>query len=340
MSTVETEANAGNKSGDTQHDQPLVSVVTPMFNMGKYLSECIESVLGQTYSNWEYVVSDNQSTDGSLEIAREYAKRDPRIRVIGHDDHLGVLQNWNRSFRELSRESKYCKVVHADDWLFPECLEKMVSLAEANPSVGIVSSYRLEETRVTLDGLPPTITVIPGHELGRSMLLGGPYPYMFGAPTQTMFRADLVRARDPFYDEEHLQSDTGACYDLLLESDFGFVHQVLTYTRRHNESVTSSVRRKGTFYPGRLWILLSCGPRFLEPAEYERRLTVRLAQYAMFLARSAHRFREPEFRAYHSDFLRWLSRRVEPGQVGRGVDRQLRRMLARRRNRAESAPAG
>ena len=59
-------------------DQPLVSVVTPVYNGAEYLAECIESVFNQTYENWEYVISDNCSTAGSLEIIRGYEARDPR----------------------------------------------------------------------------------------------------------------------------------------------------------------------------------------------------------------------------------------------------------------------
>ena len=61
-------------------DQPLVSVVTPFYNTADYLRECIESVLAQTYTRFEYILVDNQSTDGSAEIAAEYSKRDSRIR--------------------------------------------------------------------------------------------------------------------------------------------------------------------------------------------------------------------------------------------------------------------
>jgi glycosyltransferase involved in cell wall biosynthesis len=320
----------------TSRDEPLVSVVTPVYNTDKYLTECIESVLAQTYANWEYVISDNSSTDRTLEIANSYAARDPRIRVHEHDEHLGVLQNWNRSLQEMSAASAYCKVVHADDWLFPECLERMVGLAEDHPRVGIVGSYRLEEDRVTLDRLPPSRKVIPGRELARSTLLGGPYPYLFGAPTQTLFRADLVRARDPFYDESHLQSDTGACYDLLRESDFGFVHQVLTFTRRHNETVTASVRRKGTYLPGHLWLHFKYGPMFLSSDEYERRLAVWLAVYGWWLVRQAPRMRDRELRNYHVEFLGTLRQRVAPAEVRRGVAHQVRRTFARRAGRSAS----
>ena len=138
----------------------------------------------QTYANFEYVLSDNRSTDESLAIARSYAERDGRMRVVAHDEHLtNHLQSWNRSMRLISPDAKYVKVVHADDWLFDACLERMVAVAEQHPTVGLVSAYRLDEDQVTLDGLPTEVTMLPGRAVVRSLLLGGPYPELFGSPT-------------------------------------------------------------------------------------------------------------------------------------------------------------
>src|SRR5271169_6107872 len=124
-------------------NEPFVSIVTPVYNGETYLRECIESVLAQTYSNWEYIIVNNCSTDGTLRIAAEYSSRDRRIHVYNSDSLLPIIANHNRAFGLISRESKYCKVVSADDWLFPECLARMVAVAEANPAVGLVGSYQL-----------------------------------------------------------------------------------------------------------------------------------------------------------------------------------------------------
>ena len=61
------------------HEQPQVSVITPVYNGEEFLSECIQSVLSQTYQNWDYTIVNNRSTDRTLEIAQSYAARDPRI---------------------------------------------------------------------------------------------------------------------------------------------------------------------------------------------------------------------------------------------------------------------
>jgi glycosyltransferase involved in cell wall biosynthesis len=310
--------------------QPLVSVVTPVYNGGEYLAECIESVLRQTYEHFEHVISDNRSTDDSLAIARSYARRDPRLRVIAHDEHLSHhLQSWNRSMREISPDAKYVKVVHADDWLFESCLEQMVALAEAHPSVGLVSAYRLDEDRVSLDGLPPDITVLPGREVVRSQFLGGPYPSMFGSPSSTLLRADLVRKREQFYFEGNIHADLEACVDVLGESDFGFVHAVLTYTRRHNEAVTAFNRRVGTYVPSDLGVFQRWGSVFLTDEEYDRKLFVRMLGYAGFLVGRAGSWRSGEFRDWHRQRLKELLGQTSVSQLVRGARLQLRRTLAR-----------
>ena len=310
---------------------PLVSVVTPVYNTAKYVAQCVESVLGQTYADFEYVVVDNCSTDGTTEILREYAERDGRIRLFTPEEFVGADPNANRAAREISAESRYVKFVHGDDWLFPECLERMVAVAEQHPSVGVVGAYRLEGDRVTLDGLPPSLTFVPGREVCRSALLGKPWGYLFGSPTSTMLRADLVRARPELYPLDNpLQSDWEVCYQLLGESEFGFVHQVLTYTRRHNEADSTRYWRAGAELPGQVRLLLKYGPRYLTPAEYERRLSVLLVRYAGFLASRASRLRDAEFRRYQAEELERIRSGLEAGQVLRGIGRELAYLAAGR----------
>src|SRR6185437_453597 len=95
----------------SRDEQPLVSVVTPVYNGADYIAECIESVLKQTYENWEYVIVDNRSTDDTLEIARGYEAREPRIRIVTPNVFVGVVESGNRSLREISRDSKYTKML-------------------------------------------------------------------------------------------------------------------------------------------------------------------------------------------------------------------------------------
>ena len=285
--------------------QPLVSVVTPVYNGEKYLPECIESILAQTYRHWRYIIVNNCSTDRSLEIAQDYALKDSRIRIHNNSQFLGMLPNHNHALRQISADSKYCKVVHADDWLFPECLEKMVQVAEEHPSVGLVGAYGLEELYVTWHGLPYPSTVVPGRDICRQSLLEG--LYVFGTPTCLLMRSDLVRSRKCFYNESNFHADSEVCYEVLQNTDFGFVHQVLTFTRRHNAAATTFAERFNTFLPGELTCLVKYGRVYLTSEEYEKCLKENLDGYYRFLAESLLSRREKEFWDYHRTELKKLN---------------------------------
>src|SRR6476659_5517412 len=96
-----------------------VSVVTPFFNTADYLAQCIESVMGQTLTDFEYLLVNNHSTYGSREIAVEYAKADRRVRLIDNPRHLGQGDNYNRALAMISVESMWVKLIQADDVLYP-----------------------------------------------------------------------------------------------------------------------------------------------------------------------------------------------------------------------------
>jgi len=295
--------------------QPLVSVVIPVFNGEKYLAECLDSVLAQTYTCWDCVIVNNCSTDGTLALARRYEQNDGRIRVNDNREKLPIMPNWNHALRQISPRSKYCKVVHADDWLFPECLEQMVRVAEESASIAIVGSYRLEENRVTLDGLPFPSRHVPGATVCRATLLGK--LYVFGAPSNLLLRSDVIRCRPDFYNPENLHADAEACYDVLRDADFGFVHQVLTFTRRHNESETTFARRVNSYLPGDLTALVKYGRFYLTESEYEQRFKHLMRHYYKFLARGVFGGRNQEFWNYHRSELQKLGCPINRGQLAK-----------------------
>ncbi|MGE0646112.1 MAG: glycosyltransferase family 2 protein [Nitrospira sp.] len=279
--------------------EPFVSVLTPVYNCEKYLSECIESVLAQTYQNWEYCIVNNCSTDRTLEIAETYAEKDHRIRVYSNHEFVGIGQNGNIAFRQMSPDSRYCKVVFADDWLFPECIKKMVELAEAHPTVAIVGSYGLVGETVSWAGLPYTSTVVSGRDISRWILLGR--PYVLGNPTSLLLRSDVVRASDPFYDESNSHRDSEACLRILREWDFGFIHQVLTYNRIREGSGRSFSQRYNTYLPNNVDRLLKFGPAVLSEEELHARLKHYLGRYYGYLASSVLELREKEFWTFHRE---------------------------------------
>ncbi len=263
---------------------PLVTVLTPVYNNGEYMKECIESVLGQTYTNFEYIVVNNRSTDETQEIAERYAETDERIRVHNNTEFLGVIENHNHAFAMMSPAAKYCKVVSGDDFIFPDCLAQMVALAEANPTVGLVGSYMIAGKQIQCVGLEYERKVLKGPDICRATLMGG--PYVFGSPTSLLYRADLVRATAKFYPNSNPHADTTACYQVLEHCDFGFVHQVLSYARIHPDSQTSKSIKYGRINRAMIADMIRFGPKYLRANEYQVRLNALVDWYYDVLVRA------------------------------------------------------
>ena len=300
-----------------ENQNPLVTVITPVYNGGRYLTECIESVLAQTYANWEYYIVNNCSQDNTLDIAKTYAARDPRIHVVTNQTFVGRQANHNIAFGYVSPHSKYCKVVHADDWLFPECLTKMVGLAEANPTVAIVGAYGLSNSHMLCVGLDYQKTLVSGRDLCRGMLMGG--PYLCGTPTSMLIRADEIRKRHKIYNELSEHADYEACFDILRNGDFGFVHQVLTYTRVHQGTASTRADRLNTYLLGVLEVLTKHGRTFLSAEEFEGECRRFWARYYTFLGSRALRNRDKTFWTYHTTTLKRLGYSLRRRRVVKAV---------------------
>jgi len=282
--------------------QPFVSIVTPVYNGEKYLTECIESVIAQNYENWEYIIVNNCSTDRTLEIAKNYGEKDSRVRIHNNKEFLDVIQNHNNAFRLIAPQSKYCKILQSDDFLFPDCLMKMIKVAEDNPSVAMVGSYSLWGDRVKCDGVPYTRSVISGREICRLSLLGR--IYLFLSPSSLLIRSDIIRKYNKFWNEAHLYADAEACYEVLQDSDFGFVHQILTCIRKHDESMTSSVEKMNALMLSNLDLLVKYGPKYLKREEYEEALKQKLWFYYRLLGQSVFQRKGKEFWDFHKNGLK------------------------------------
>jgi glycosyltransferase involved in cell wall biosynthesis len=297
--------------------------VTPFYNTQEYLHECIESVLRQTYENWEYVLINNCSTDGSSDIAAEYASRyRDRVRLIHTKSFLTQVQNYNFALSCISPASKYCKMVQADDWIFPECVKRMVEIAEAHPAVGVVGAYELAGDMVDMDGLPYPSPEVSGREVCRLYFLEG--KYLFGTPTSLLMRSELVRTRNPFYDERFAPfEDAHSCFDLLRTCNFGFVHQVLTYSRRDNESILSRSRAYGLLHWSRLAVVVTHGRNYLSEEEYHRCRKDAERRLFLYLSRCALRGRNRDFWETHRQGLAPLGYTLNGWLMGKWIPRAL-----------------
>ncbi|MBT8583025.1 glycosyltransferase [Polynucleobacter paneuropaeus] len=122
------------------HGVPLVSIGMPVYNSENYIREALESLLSQTFVDFELIISDNSSTDKTLQICREYASRDARIICIAQDKNIGPTANFNYVLN--NSRAKYFMWAASDDRWHHECLEKFVGVLKANKLYGLVfSSY-------------------------------------------------------------------------------------------------------------------------------------------------------------------------------------------------------
>lgn len=288
-------------------DQPFVSVVTPVYNGGPFLAECIESVLRQGHTNFEYVILDNASRDETPEIAARYARADGRVRLLRNDSVLSLVDNWNRAMAAISDRSLYCKFLPGDDLLYPNCLEKMVDVFERHPNVGIVGSLRLRgeylgHGHIECDGLPPEREVFSGVEVTRLFLRQEVFSL---APTAGMIRCDLIRNQVPFFPAQYLHTDLAAYLNLLDKTDFGFVHDVLFFSRVHGKSVTATVAdTRQTQIREWYFLLQDYGPRYFQPAELERLEQSHLRRWYRILLRGLLTRKGSGFVDYHVAGLR------------------------------------
>lgn len=117
---------------------PRVTIGMPVFNGEIYVLQALESIVDQTYTDFELIISDNASTDGTERICRAYAARDPRIRYYRNESNLGAVANFNRVF-EFAR-GEYFKWAAHDDVLAPTYLEKTVAALDADPGAVLCQS--------------------------------------------------------------------------------------------------------------------------------------------------------------------------------------------------------
>ncbi len=121
---------------------PSVSVLMTAYNREAFMADAIESVLEQTFTDFELIIVDDCSTDRTVEIARAYASRDRRIKVVVNESNLGQFENRNRAAELATGE--FVQYHDSDDVMYPHCLAIMVELLAAYPEASFALSGRWE----------------------------------------------------------------------------------------------------------------------------------------------------------------------------------------------------
>lgn len=223
----------------------------------------------------------------------------------------------------------------ADDWLFPNCIAELSSVAEAHPTVGMVTSYVLVGTKIGWTGLPFPSTVVNGRDICRMRLLDG--IRVFGGPSASLLRTEVVKARQPFYTQGNYHGDNEAYLNLLRDHDFGFVHQVLSYNRRDEDSRTTHYLQ--SFNSDILMIveeLLKFGPVYLSDSEFRDRHVTVVNDYYKFLAGAAFESRGSKFWDTHRERLLKLGTPLDRAKLSRFVVLRFLDLVLNPKRTAES----
>lgn len=218
---------------------PSVSVCIPVYNGERFLAETVRSVLDQTYRDFELVILDNASTDGSGAIARSFT--DPRVRVERNTETVPQVENFNRVVGFC--RAPLIKLLCADDLLHPRCLEFQVGPMEADPGLALVAARRHmidERSRVIVPrrGLAGLTGVRSGVEVARRVVRNGANP--IGEPGGVLFRREHFLAAGGWQTDRPYLLDLDLWMRLLRHGGFLGLPEALAAFRIGTDSVTAS----------------------------------------------------------------------------------------------------
>jgi glycosyltransferase involved in cell wall biosynthesis len=218
--------------------RPLVSICLPVFNGGRYLAQAIDAALAQTYKEFELIIRDDNSTDGSQRICQKYKQLDPRVRYRENVQRLGLFQNYNECIK--AAKGSFIKLYAQDDLLEPDAIQKMMDVLNAHDEVALVTCSKrwidaenneLERfSRFKQDENLPASLVI----MANLVCLNN----WIGEPSTAMFRAR--HAGSGFDTDFYHWGDIDYWFRILQNGNLYVLKDVLCSFRRHAESTTSS----------------------------------------------------------------------------------------------------
>lgn len=207
----------------------LVSIIVPIYNAEKYLDSCIQSVLRQTYTNWELILIDDGSTDKSGRIAEEYGFADERITVF-HQKNLGVSLARNQGIDEAT--GNYVVFLDADDELIEDCLAKTVNIAEET-NADVVAGRSCENQELFQDRI-----IWTGAEALENSLKD--HLFTYSACAKLIRREFIGKTR--FTPDIRINEDSYFVFQLLCKQNvFVLTNDVIYFYRANSESASRTV---------------------------------------------------------------------------------------------------
>ncbi len=233
----------------TASDYPKISVCLPVFNGDKYLEQAIESVLAQTFENFELLIADDCSTDQSRTIIARYARLDKRIKTWANSNNLGLFQNYNECMQRAT--GTFIKPFAQDDLFSNTLLERMLQVLEEDPSIALISCAKQwigadnqvieaqnESERKALSAFDQD-TLLKGTDAILESL--DKFINWLGEPCSVMFRREHIGLG---FDTRFKQiGDLEYSYRLLQNGDYYFLSDRLCSFRKHLDSTTNKNNR-------------------------------------------------------------------------------------------------
>jgi len=224
-------------------ERPRVSIGLPVFNGEKYIKQTLDSILTQTFNDFELIISDNASSDETPQICREYVANDKRIYYIRNKSNLGAAWNHNLVFRLSS--SKYFKWISHDDVLAPEYLSKCVNVLDNDPTVVLCHS----KTRC-IDKDSKLIRLLGRESFDFNLRFASSKPYVrFGEIINMQYRSwififGVIRAKalkkTRLFGNYH-SADRNLLSELSLLGRLYEIPEYLFFWRQHSEQYTNRV---------------------------------------------------------------------------------------------------
>lgn len=228
-----------------KENNPLVSIISPTYNHEKYIADCIESVLKQTYENWEMIIVDDGSTDKTFSIAQEYARKDPRIQAFTQKN-IGIFRLGETYNFALGKcKGKYIAILECDDVWLPEKLSIQVRMLEQKPEC-VLSWGKAYLSKMDLS---ENYYLAPQNLEDEKLFNNKPIgcflkTFIFSTliPALTIvIRKESLDAIGGFQQPHHLPLvDIPTTLELLLRGEFAYIDQPLGHWRIYPTQVTKT----------------------------------------------------------------------------------------------------
>lgn len=227
-------------------DEPLVSICIPCYNASPFIADTIESVLKQTYKNIEINISDDNSTDNTLDIVKTF--NDNRINIYKNDYNLGPSGNYNQALSYAKGE--YSKLLCADDMIYPNCISDQVDVFQKNKDKNIVLVTANKDIineagkRVFSKYFPGKKGLIDGKKAIRKSIRNG--TNIFGEPGLPMFKTKIIDKKDYIITDKKFTyiNDFDLWCKILLNGNLFVIDKKLFAFRIVLSSVTSNTKWK------------------------------------------------------------------------------------------------